>query len=210
MKITALILAPLILLCAVMLSQCGKKEGDQPGALEQLQKAAEQTKQAAETMEKSMGSEMTPVPPVSFKVLMEFLPKSIDGMAAGTPEGETLSMNEWSYATAKNSYQNADGTAQANVEIFDYARIGPLYAPMQIYFNMKFNRESSKGYEKSAKIADSPAFLTWEEESKHAEVTVLVGERFIVKCETYGLPDGVAQKVVEAIDLKKLAMQKAS
>jgi hypothetical protein len=210
MKRTVLILLPLCLVGAVLLSHCGKKAAEQQSALEQMQKAAEQSKQAAEAMQKSMTGDKKPVPPVSFKVLMEFLPKSVEGLTAGTPEGETTTMNEWSFAFAKNSFEGTDGNTSANVEIFDYAYISMLYAPYQILLNMNYNRESSKGYERSTKIADSPAFTKWEEESKYSEVTVLISERFIVKCETRGLPDGIAKKIVESIDLKKLATQKAS
>ena len=199
------------LVCAVFLTSCGKKEDqEQTSALDKLKQAAEQTTKAAESMQKSMTSDREPVPPVSFKVLMEFLPKAVEGLTTGKPEGETTTMNEWSFAFAKNSYESADGSASARVEIYDYAFISLMYAPYQILLNMNYKQESSRGYQRSIKIADNPAFLKWEEESKQAEATVLVGERFIVKCETHGLPEGLAKKVIENIDLKKLSIQTAS
>jgi hypothetical protein len=211
MKRSLLIFTLFIIIgCAVLLSACGKKDPDQQSALQQMQKAAEQSQQTAQDMQKSMNSDKKPVPPVSFKVLIEFLPKAVEGLTPGTPDGETTTMNEWSYAFAKNRYESKDGNSDASVEIFDYAYISLLYAPYQILWNMNYSRETAKGYERSIKIADSPAFAKWDEESKSSEVSILVGERFIVKCETHGLQDGVAKKIVEGIDMKKLAVQKAN
>ena len=210
MKRAALFLIPISLITATLFIQCGKKDSDQPGALEQLQKAAQQTQQVAQEMEKTMNSDQKPVPPVSFKVLLDFLPKSVENLTPGTPEGETTTLNGSSFSFARNSFESADGAMSAKVEIFDYAFIGLMYAPFQILFSGSYNRESSKGYEKSVKIGEGPGFMKWEAENRHGEATTLVGKRFIVRCETTGLPDGTAKKVLETIDLKSLATQKAS
>jgi len=85
-----------------------------------------------------------------------------------------------------------------------------LYAPYQMLLKMNYNRESTKGYERSTKIGEYPAFEKWEENSKNATVNILLGDRFIVNVETSGLGEGSARKIVVEMKLKELASQKAS
>ena len=72
-------------------------------------------------------------------------------------------------------------------------------------FKMKFERESSEGYEKSTELNGMPTFEKWNEENKDNEVTVLVGKRFIVHVETDEMPEGSARKIAEGMDLNGLA-----
>jgi hypothetical protein len=93
------------------------------------------------------------------------------------------------------------------VQIYDYAYISNLYLPYQMLFNMKFQRESSEGYEKSTELKGMPTFEKWSEENKDNEVTVLVGKRFIVHVQTDGMPEGSARKIAEEINLGGLAKE---
>ena len=200
-----------VLLAAVFMSCGAKKDAGQNSgsALEQIENSAKQMSQAAENMTKSLNSDRKPVPPVHFKVLMSFLPTTMEGMAGQKPDGETASMGEWTFSKAHVAFNSEDGSRSVNVEIFDYAYISMLYAPFTMLLNMKYSRESSDGYERSVKIAEYPAYEKWEDASKDGEVNVLVGERFIVTVRTQGLPDGSAKRIVESLDLKKLSGQKA-
>ena len=184
----------------------GNKE---PSKLEQLQQTAKAMEETAKQMEKAQSGEQKPVPPVSFKVLLTFLPKSVGDLKPGEPEGETQSMGEWNFSNASIAF-TGEGGKQANVELFDYAHIGILYAPYTILLNMKFSRESTKGYEKSTKLGDFPAFEKWENADGRNEMTVLVADRFIVTVKTDKLGEGSARKIAEGMDLKKLSMQTAS
>jgi hypothetical protein len=74
--------------------------------------------------------------------------------------------------------------------------------------NMNMNKESTEGYERSTKIGDFPAFEKWRNNGEENEVTILVGDRFVVSTTTRGLGEGSAKKIVESIDLKDLAGKK--
>ena len=164
---------------------------------------------AAEDMTKSMSGDSKPVPPVSYKTLQTFLPTSYNDMKTEGSEGETASYGEWTFSQAKIRFDGENGS-NAQIEILDYAHISLLYAPFRMFFNMKMARESSRGYEKSQKFGDHPGFVKWENDSKHGEITVLVGDRFILKIETYDLPEDAAQDILSKIDMGKLATTTAS
>ena len=200
-------------LIIVFFPGCGSKEDaaqKEAGLLEQMAKTAEQAQKSVEQMQNGPAGDKKPVPPVSFKVLMNFLPADVGGMKAADPSGETQTMGEWSFSNASARYTSADGYKNAKVEISDFAYIAPLYATYTLLFNMKFSRETMEGFERSTKINEYPAYEKWTTASKDGQTTVLIGERFIVVVETHGLDEGAARKVVENMDLKKLALQTAS
>src|SRR4051812_17893501 len=76
-----------------------------------------------------------PVAPVSYKVLLDYLPRSIDGMKADEPKGETTAYGEWQYSSAEGRYHSEDGNKSVKVGLFDYAHIPLLYAPFQMIMN---------------------------------------------------------------------------
>ena len=80
------------LLGILLLAGCGGK-GDgaateEKGALDQLTDAAKNVKTMAEEMSSDTFADREPQPPVSFKVLLTYLPAQIDEMAKENPRGE--------------------------------------------------------------------------------------------------------------------------
>ena len=210
----------LFIVSGIVLNGCGKKAEDnqqsqQSGEQEkkssgnESQNPFDQLSQAAEEMNKAFSDgDRKPVPPVNFKTLMTFLPTSYNDMNTEGPEGETASYGEWNFSQAKIRF-NGENTS-AEIEIFDYAHINLLYAPFKMFFNMKIAKESSKGYEKSMKFGNHPGFIKWESMNQHSEITLLVGDRFIVKVETHGLGENASQDLLSKLDLDKLATATAS
>ena len=165
-----------------------------------------------DAMSKMMGGDLLenkePVPPVSFKVLMNYLPKELSGLNVEKPRGESVQWDKWTHSNAEVNFSSESGEQRGNVNIYDYAYISNLYLPYQMMFKMKFGRESSEGYEKSTELNGMPTFEKWSEENKDNEVTVLVGKRFIVNVRTDGMPEGSARKIAEGLDLDGLAREK--
>ena len=196
-----------------ILMGCGDKSKDQPQDMNEKESTSsdEKTESGDQDMSQMMGGDLIdnkePVPPLSFKVLMNYLPKEVSGMTSEKPHGETVQWEKWNHSTADVRFSNQSGEQSVKVNIFDYAYINNLYLPYQMMFKMKFERETSDGYEKATKLNDNPAFERWTKESKDNEVTVLVGKRFIVQVETDGMPEGSARKIAEGMDLSGLASE---
>jgi hypothetical protein len=187
---------------AAGLVACG---GDQSGStltndpLSQLTSAATQLSKGL-----TDAANRKPVPPVSYKLLIDYLPKAMGDMKADQPKGETTTAGSWQYSQAEADYRNSDGSRSANVGIFDYAHIPFLYVPFQMMLNMKVSTESTDGYERSTQIGGFPAYEKWGK-SGDSEAIVMVGDRFIVKTSTRGVGEGSARKIAEDLNLKGLS-----
>jgi hypothetical protein len=191
---------PLAITLAGGVYACGEAAPDPNNPLAQITAAAEQMQKAAE----GFTSNRRPVPPVAFRELIEFLPKTVSGMKAREPKGETTTAGKWQYSQAEVDFRSEDGSRSLEVGIFDYAHIPFLYVPFNMLLNMNVARESTEGYEKSAKVEGYPALEKWSRNG-NSEIVVLVGERFILKAEARGLGEGSARKVVEDMDIDDLA-----
>jgi len=201
----------LTLLSFFILMGCGDKSKDQPQDMNKKESTSSKDEMSSEEhdMSQMMGDNLVenkePVPPVSFKVLMNYLPKEIEGMTSDKPHGESVQWDKWNHSTANVDFRSESSTQNVRVNINDFAYISNLYLPYQMMFKMKFERESSEGYEKSTTLNGMPTFEKWNEENKNNEVTVLVGKRFIVQVETDEMPEGSARKIAEGMDLDGLA-----
>lgn len=191
---------PLAITLAGGVHACGESRPEPNNPLAQLAAAAEQMQKAAE----GFTSNRKPVPPVAFRELIEFLPRTVSGMKAHEPEGETTTAGSWQYSQAEVDFRSEDGSRSLEVGIFDYAHIPFLYVPFNMVLNMNVARESTRGYEKSVKVEGYPALEKWST-SGSSEIVVLVGDRFVVKADARGLGEGWARKVVEDMDLDDLA-----
>jgi hypothetical protein len=200
-----------ILFSFFILIGCGGDKKDQPQDMNEKESTSskEEMSSGDNPMAEMMGGDLIenkePVPPVSFKVLMNYLPKEVAGLKAEKPHGESVQWDKWTHSTANIDFRSETDNQNVRVNIYDYAYISNLYLPYQMMFKMKFERESSEGYEKSTELNGMPTFEKWTEEGKDNEVTVLVGKRFIVQVETDEMPEGSARKIAEGMDLSGLA-----
>ncbi|MBE0645274.1 MAG: hypothetical protein IH600_14415 [Bacteroidetes bacterium] len=197
-------------LSVLILAGCGGKNSDtaseEKSALDQLSESAQNMATAAEEASKGFSEDREPVPPVSFKVLLGYLPMQVLEMKQENKRGETSTMSEWTFSQASADYNGTEGIS-ARVEIFDYAYIGMMYAPIRMWLKMKINRESTEGYERTTEVAGFPAYEKFENESQHSEVTLLVGDRFIVTINTNKLPENMPRQVAEEMRLQQLAKE---
>lgn len=205
----------MVFLLAFVFIGCGDKSKEEPQKESKEETSANyhgmgaEYQKMAEQMSSDLFENKEPVPPVSFKVLMNYLPKEVAGLKAEKPRGESVQWDKWTHSNASIDFNSETDNQNAKVNIYDYAYISNLYLPYQMLFNMKYNRETSEGYEKSIEINGMPTFERWNEEGKDNEVTILVGKRFIVHVETYGMDEGSAKKIAEGLNLTGLANESA-
>lgn len=214
MRNTHSILLICCLLTGFMVTACGG-DGEQKSELDKLTetaenmgKAAEEMGKAAEDMATGTSDDTEPQPAVSFRVLMDYLPEEFKDLERGEPEGESMTMGKWTYSKADISFRGNDGE-YADLQIFDYAYIPMLYSSFRMAWKMNYNKESSRGYERTAEIRGYPAVEKWTEKSQKAELNVLVGDRFIVTVKTRGMPESAARELLGKVDLQSLAKEEA-
>jgi len=98
------------------LAACGGDTGS-GNSLSQLTSAVSQMEKMTKGM--AAAADRKPVPPVGFKVLIDYLPKSWDGMKADEPKGQTTTAGEWQYSQGEAQYRSEDGNKSAKVGLFD-------------------------------------------------------------------------------------------
>jgi len=173
----------------------------QPGAAGQpsstpLQQPAQAAQQAGQAQVKIVDSDE----------LKALLPE-VAGYERLHAKGEQMSMGLASFSHVEAHYEKGDSTI--TLEIQDTGVSQVLLAPLSVFTAPGFAEKSDYGYSKSTTIAGSPGFEKWEKEGKHAEITAIVANRFVVsgKGNEVESPD-VVRKIVEAVNFAKLAALK--
>ena len=135
--------------------------------------------------------------------LQTMLP-DVGGWTRQAPKFHERTMGVASFSLAETRYSRDD--AEVTLNITDSAMNQLLLAPLSAFVMAGYSERDSRGYTKSISIAGAPAFEKWEQASRHAEVTAIVGNRFIVAGSGRGV-DSVdpVRKIVEAVNLTKLA-----
>jgi hypothetical protein len=221
---TMRILAVALILASAV--ACGRSEQQKEAeeAAENIQKGAEQMQQAAERMGQSgqqSADQMAQglqqmaqgfqqmaqgsATPVDFEKLVAELP-IVDGWERAEPRGEQNSAPV-AMSLAEAVYRQGD--SRIEVEIMDTALSQMILAPISMFTAMGYSERSSEGFKRSTKIADFPGFEEWNTKSKHGEVTVVVGNRFVVEAKGDDVADlAPVRKAVESMNLSRLAALK--
>jgi hypothetical protein len=174
-----------------------------PAAAPPATDPAAQAAQAAQGMQQAlqqMGQQTATA--VDFEKLVALLPE-VDGWTRGKPKGEQVSMGI-TMSNARVEYQK--GEASIDLTITDSSFNQLVLSPFTMFLAQGYSERSSDGYSKSAPMGGNPGFEKWENEPKRGEVTVVVGNRFIVNAKGQNLENiDAARAVVQAVNLGTLA-----
>ena len=172
------------------------------GSLQDMAKGMEQFAQGMQEMQK--GEDGKTYEPVSFRELQALLP-DISGWEKEKPTGESMTAPV-RFSQAETAYTQGD--ARIEVKIVDTAMSKMLTLPYQMFMMTGYEKETSSGYEKAAKVGGNPGWEKWDSESKRAELGVIVGQRFVVTADGNGTDVKTVQGVLAKMDLAKLAALK--
>ena len=142
---------------------------------------------------------------VAFEELVALLPEAA-GWTRSKPRGEQITMGvEMSRAEAE--YDKGDSSI--DLDITDSAFNQVLLAPLATYLAKGYSERSNEGYRKAAPIGGHPALETWNSDSRRAEVTVVVGNRFVVQAVGHNVDGaGPVRALAQAVDFGRLAALK--
>jgi HPt (histidine-containing phosphotransfer) domain-containing protein len=203
---------------------CGKSEEEKAA-----EKAAEETKEAAEALKKAAESagagtaqgmqdfakamesaaaamsgktpDGKPVDPVSFQDLQAALPQ-VSGWERGTPTGERMTAPV-PFSEASADYQMGD--ANVSVKVVDSAFSQMLIAPWAMFLTAGYEKQTGDGYEKSVNMAGHPGFERFSSSNKEGELNLVVAKRFLVTVEGDNINDTkVLHDFAAKIDTAKL------
>ena len=151
------------------------------------------------------GADGKPVPPVDFEKLIALLPDA-SGWTKSKPTGGTRSMG-FSVSNAEANYQKGDQRIQ--LEITDAAFNSLVMAPFRFMMAAGYNERTTEGFKRAMTLNGAPGYEEWTNDSKRGEVTVVVGNRFVVSGKGNGVDNiDAVRNFVSQVDLAKLAATK--
>lgn len=142
---------------------------------------------------------------VEFERLVELLPE-VDGWRRSTPRGEQVVVGTL-VSRAEASYEQ--DSRRVDLDITDSAFESLVLSPLTMFLGPSYSERSNGSYRRSAPIGGQPGFESWNDDTRRAEVTVVVAGRFVIHAEglNVGNPDPV-RAIVRAIDVSRLASLK--
>ena len=145
---------------------------------------------------------------VDYQKLMPILPEPPADWTADKAEGSTEDVGGFRITNVHRDYRKGEGekAPSAAISILDsVANPDYVSATTEAW---KSNSDTSEGYAKSVNIDGKPGFETFEKDTKHAALWVMIADRYFVQIELQNQDPSELQEWIKRIDLKKLAVIK--
>jgi len=173
----------------------------------QAAKGLEQMAKGLEAMAGGASGNTKPVDPVSFRDLQTLFP-DLDGWDKEKPTGERMT-SPVSYSQAEVRYKKGD--SRLTLKVMDSGLNQLILMPFTMLMQTGYEKETSRGYEKSTTVAGQPGWEKWNTEGKDGEVTAFVNKRFLLTVEGRNVEDiKVLHQIFGNIDVAKLAAMAAT
>jgi hypothetical protein len=142
---------------------------------------------------------------VDYQKLLPILPEAREGWTADKAEGSTEDVGGFRITNVHRDYRKGEGekAPSAAISILDSVANPDYVTATTTAWNS--NSESSEGYAKSVTIDGNPGFETYEKDTKHAALWVMIANRYFLQIELQNQEPSELQEWAKRIDLKKLA-----
>ncbi len=142
-----------------------------------------------------------------YKQLQTHLPATVEGYVAAEPSGQSMSVSGMSFSTAERKFTKGPED-EVSVKIVDYNGANQLYqgASMMFSLNMESEDEESLTRTTTLKLDGVKGSETLHKKTGQAELTLAVGDRFLVTVSGTNQKDlALVESVAQSLDLGKLA-----
>ena len=142
---------------------------------------------------------------VNYQKLLPILPDPPRDWTADKSEGSTEDVGGFKITNVHRDYRKGEGekAPTAAISILDSVS-NPDYVSATTEA-WKSNSDSSEGYAKSVTIDNNPGFETFEKDTRHATLWVMIANRYFVQIELQNEDPGQLREWIKRTDLKKLA-----
>lgn len=110
---------------------------------------------------------------------------------------------------SRASARYEQGEALVDVEVLDSAFHELVLAPISSYLAAGFAERMTHGYRKAASVNGQPGFEEWNSNTRRAQITVVVADRFIVTATGRNVDSAdLVRELVHRIPLGQVAALK--
>ncbi len=137
---------------------------------------------------------------IASDVLRGSLPDVLLGMTRIDLQGQQSEFFGFGISTAEATY--TEGDRKLNVNLIDTGGAGNVLSGLAGWADMKVNKESADGYERSVLIDGQKAYERYSKADQSGELLVLAGDRLIISLTGKGIGPDDLQKGLRKIRLK--------
>ena len=146
---------------------------------------------------------------VDFRKLKELLPEELDGMNRTSASGEKTNSFGIKVSQSEGKYKSEDGEQNIKITIIDLGSMKGLTGMALFAWTMaEIDKETEDGYEKTTEFKGYKAFEKYNTKNKNGDLEVLVGDRFMVKGEGWGVDMDEIHNALGLIDFGSLESMK--
>lgn len=203
-------LFPLLAATLLLTTSCEKAQKAQD-AYSNLSKLSEAGKKLETTMEEAKDRRAERVQKgdtlsLPYKDLENYLPAEVSGYTAAAPSGQSMRTAGMAFSSAERTFTR--DTADVKVSVVDYNGANQLYQGASAMFSLGLESEDDESLTKEAKLDLNgvKGSETFHKKTGGADVTLAVGDRFLVTISGTKQPDlTLVEKVAKSMDLEKMA-----
>jgi hypothetical protein len=142
---------------------------------------------------------------VDYQKLLPILPEPREGWTADKAEGSTEDVGGFRITNVHRDYHKGEGekAPSAAISVLDSVANPDYVTATTAAWNT--NSETDEGYAKSVTIDGNPGFETYEKDTKHAALWVMIANRYFLQIELQNQEPSELQEWAKRVDLKKLA-----
>ena len=177
--------------------------GVMQGSAQQEQPNLEELQKGFANMMQAMTSGATNATLIDFRELKALLPASLPDMKRTSAKGEKNSAMGMSVSQATGQYENEEG-GSITIEIQDFGGTG-MSGLLAMGFQADVESESDDGYEKTYTYKDNKVREEYNTSSRTGELSLLAGQRVVVKISASDVDAEIMTKALESIDVSKLS-----
>jgi hypothetical protein len=147
--------------------------------------------------------------PIDFRKLKEVLPQDVAGLKKDEASGEKNNAFGISVSTVRQSFRTEDGSKDVRFEVTDPGSLAGPFAMANVWMNLDIDKETNDGYEKTSTVGGRKLYERWNKGGKSGEITVIVGNRFMVEVKANGIEMNDIKALLAKVDLAKLESMKS-
>ncbi|MDJ0366965.1 hypothetical protein QMK33_17580 [Hymenobacter sp. H14-R3] len=199
------------LAAALLLTTGCEKAQKAQEAYSNLSKLSEAGKKLETTMEEAKDRHAERVQKgdtlsLPYKDLENYLPAEVSGYTAAAPSGQSMRTAGMAFSSAERTFTR--DTAEVKVSIVDYNGANQLFQGASAMFSLGLESEDDESLTKEAKLDLSgvKGSETFRKKTGGADITLAVGDRFLVTISGTKQPDlTLVETVAKSMDLPKMA-----